>query len=198
MNVGEPTVVISGKYARSNYVVCFGSDRMVPDANGVHIPGDSSRSGVDLETDGAFRLDKSRRMRDFTDGTSTSALLSEVMAGPDEVFDDTDWDTRGMWGVHHMGAFAYTHRNTPNSSVGDSLWRTSGYKRCIELRDMPCDSSSTTLLDTHHAAARSRHPDGVQVAFADGHVSFISDTIDLDTWQALGAINDGLVISGEY
>jgi prepilin-type processing-associated H-X9-DG protein len=37
--------------------------------------------------------------------------------------------------------------------------------------------------------ARSRHPGGVNVGFADGSVHFISETVDLDTWRAVGSIN---------
>lgn len=40
------------------------------------------------------------------------------------------------------------------------------------------------------APARSRHSGGVQVTMADGSVHFVSDTIDLETWQKLGAKDD--------
>ncbi|MGI6419035.1 MAG: H-X9-DG-CTERM domain-containing protein [Thermoguttaceae bacterium] len=33
--------------------------------------------------------------------------------------------------------------------------------------------------------ARSYHPGGVQVGLGDGSVRFVSETIDLFTWQAL-------------
>jgi len=35
-------------------------------------------------------------------------------------------------------------------------------------------------------SARSRHPGGVQVALMDGSVRFVSETIDIETWQAVG------------
>jgi len=34
-------------------------------------------------------------------------------------------------------------------------------------------------------AARSRHPGGVNACFADGHLSFIGDSIDVKVWRAL-------------
>jgi prepilin-type N-terminal cleavage/methylation domain-containing protein/prepilin-type processing-associated H-X9-DG protein len=190
---GEQTEVT---YGRSNFVVSFGTDRMVENAGGVHIPGSESRSGIDVSTDGAFQIDISRELRDFTDGTSSSALLSEVRAGPDRV-EGGDMDARGLWGIYHMGAFAYTHLNTPNTSVGDAMWQGS-YKRCLEAPGMPCDFSSSSMLDTHHAAARSYHPGGVHVAFADGHVSFVTDSIDALAWHALGSINGNEVVSTDY
>ncbi len=39
--------------------------------------------------------------------------------------------------------------------------------------------------------ARSRHTGGVQATFADGSVRFISENVNLLTWQRLGARNDG-------
>ena len=39
--------------------------------------------------------------------------------------------------------------------------------------------------------ARSFHPGGAIVALADGSTRFASETIDFDTWQRLGARDDG-------
>ena len=63
---------------------------------------------------------------------------------------------------------------------------------------MPCDNTRGTRHDQFHAAARSRHPGGVNAVFADGHVIFTSDTIDLVIWQRLAAIDDGQVIPAEF
>jgi prepilin-type processing-associated H-X9-DG protein len=38
---------------------------------------------------------------------------------------------------------------------------------------------------------RSRHPGGVNVALGDASVRFVSETIDLTTWQYMGSRNDG-------
>jgi prepilin-type N-terminal cleavage/methylation domain-containing protein/prepilin-type processing-associated H-X9-DG protein len=47
-------------------------------------------------------------------------------------------------------------------------------------------------------AASSRHSGGAQVTFADGSVRMISATIGNDTWQRLGARNDGSAIASDY
>lgn len=44
----------------------------------------------------------------------------------------------------------------------------------------------------------SNHPGGVQVAFADGAVSFLADTIDLGTLKSLITRNDGNVVNVPY
>ena len=44
---------------------------------------------------------------------------------------------------------------------------------------------------------RSRHPGGVNLLLCDGSVRFIGETVDLQTWHALGSRNHGEVI-GEF
>ena len=42
--------------------------------------------------------------------------------------------------------------------------------------------------------ARSMHTGGVNVCLSDGSVRFISDSINLFTWQCLGNAKDGQVL----
>jgi prepilin-type processing-associated H-X9-DG protein len=118
-------------------------------------------------------------------------MASEVLAGRDDFKGPSDqaWDARGMWAWHMMGSFCYTHRCAPNTRLGDVLY-SQGSLNCVAGPDMPCDNSHRSNWDEFHAAARSRHPGGVNVAFADGHVKFVSETVDLHVWQCLGAIAD--------
>jgi prepilin-type processing-associated H-X9-DG protein len=43
--------------------------------------------------------------------------------------------------------------------------------------------------------ASSRHPGGVNLVLADGSVRFISNTVDIQTWWALGSIAGGELIA---
>ena len=58
---------------------------------------------------------------------------------------------------------------------------------------MPCVNATggSNQRRTQVSAARSYHPDGVVVAFADGSVDFITDMVYLSTWQALSTMNGG-------
>jgi prepilin-type processing-associated H-X9-DG protein len=42
---------------------------------------------------------------------------------------------------------------------------------------------------------RSRHPGGVNVALGDASVRFVSETVDLTTFQRMGARDDGLPVA---
>ena len=44
----------------------------------------------------------------------------------------------------------------------------------------------------------SQHPGGMNVVFADGHVAFLSDSMDEDTFQALSTRAGGEVVSSDY
>lgn len=50
---------------------------------------------------------------------------------------------------------------------------------------------------THNIAARSRHVGGLHSLFADGHVQFLSNSLDLATWQGLGTRAESEVL-GEF
>ena len=193
-------------WARSNLVVCFGSQMHSKNAAGQYNLNNIVPSGGDTDTDGAFRIDRSRRMSDLTDGTSQTVIGSEVIAGLDDIREgagtsDAVWDTRGTYAWWMMGSFCYTHFNTPNSSAGDSTWYNPGQDvECVHApaNGLPCSSGGGVLTDRFQAAARSRHPGGVNTVFGDGHVTFIRDDIDRIIWQRLGNIADGQPLSGDY
>jgi prepilin-type processing-associated H-X9-DG protein/prepilin-type N-terminal cleavage/methylation domain-containing protein len=188
-------------WARSNVVVSFGSLTMCKNSVGSSAPKDIVRNGGDTNTNGPFRFDVARTVADLTDGTSNTAVGSEVLAGQKEDFTTSGkWDARGIWAWPMMGSFAYTHLNTPNSSVGDTLYVSSADTECINdpTEGRPCTATSTTVYDRFQAAARSRHPGGVNVAFGDGHVVFIADTINTAVWHDLGNMADGHPIPTDY
>ena len=174
------------KYARSNYAVSFGSRTMLFDDHNHHLvlcPYPSQWDSKSLDTDGAFRIGEGRSVRKFLDGTSYTALASELISGKQ----DDDGDIRGAWAYHLMGGASYTHHNTPNSGARDTLLCCN---RC-DPTTIPCNPNSGNQWDHTHVAARSQHPGGVQIAYADGHVAFYIDVVDRAVWRALSTIAGG-------
>ena len=134
---------------------------------------------------------RARTGREFTDGTSSTALASENIAGsPDKGGLGGLADFRGVWSWPFTGS-VYQHRETPNSSVPDCLVRFACPDPSQQVA--PCVNTCSWWETT--IAARSRHPGGVNVLFVDGHVGFYVDEVDLVVWQSLATIAGGEVIS---
>jgi type II secretory pathway pseudopilin PulG len=134
---------------------------------------------------------------DIRDGSSNTLLLAEVRQAQ-QTLDATHKDLRGLiWYGHHSGI---TTHEAPNTSVPDYVQNGWCPKPTEAAKDgMPCatESGQTTGATPKNLSARSQHPGGVLVTFADGSVHFISDSVNLATWRNLGAANDGEVL-GEF
>ena len=177
-------------FARSNYVACFGtametrlSDSVLNASGGTPsiLWTSVDLDGPDMDTDGCFRTQgkrTGRTLREISDGTSHTIMVSELIAGKVDVSDSTGYDSRGLWILTWMGDSMYTHFLTPNSSAGDGMHKST----CRPSPGMPCNFIGHEM---GYAAARSLHTGGVVAVSVDGHVGFYSNDIDLLAWQAL-------------
>ena len=135
--------------------------------------------------------------RDISDGTSHTLLISEGLVA----------DASAGWGgpigetiYGNMGGALFSASLTLNSSAPDrpiggcpSNFDATGY-------DAPCVSLGSNAWYTPsaakaHAAARSKHPGGVNAAMADGSANFFSNDIDLLVWRRLGTRAGGEPVS---
>ena len=101
-------------------------------------------------------------------------------------------DLRGFswWG----NATGFVTFLPPNSTLPDVV--TGGICRPTVVPRMPCTETST-VARPRMMGARSLHTGGVQVTYCDGHVAFISDSVNFVTWNALGSAAGGEVASVE-
>jgi prepilin-type N-terminal cleavage/methylation domain-containing protein/prepilin-type processing-associated H-X9-DG protein len=166
-------------WARGNYVANDGIGPMLSVNDAPYSPNRS------VKVPGVFMLNSKTRIADITDGTSQTAMASEVIKSPGE-----DW--RGV--MHYPEGPLYQHNNTPNSSAPD--WFRMQF--CLPIPGAPCVGTYSSW-DTRRVVltARSRHPGGVNLLLVDGSVRFISNDIDLATWQALCTPHGGEVL-GEF
>jgi prepilin-type N-terminal cleavage/methylation domain-containing protein/prepilin-type processing-associated H-X9-DG protein len=154
-----------------------------------------------IGANGPFFQNSRVRAADVRDGLSTTAFLAEVTQGDGDVSTTEDnlraagpttqitsyaascaaappvIPMRGsQWLFAAPGHSMYSHHRTPNDlrldcQGGDA--RSSG-------------NPSTWAAVSLDVAARSRHAGGVNVLFGDGRVDFVSSSVDLAVWQALG------------
>ncbi|QDT25351.1 DUF1559 domain-containing protein [Gimesia panareensis] len=165
-------------YGPTNYVVCSAQY------------GDFAAGGTAFADNGKsiMFLNSATRMRDITDGTSNTMIASECKVGYEYASANATSGTvctgtanqklRGytwFWG-QAMHMWSYSTLIGPNS----------------QLLECSSGTGGPALM-----GARSTHVGGVHVLFADGRIQFISENINLGTWQNLGHKSDGNII-GEY
>ena len=156
-----------GNGARANVVLCWGSEGLT--SNSWTCCGGNPPATA-VVTNGAFQIDQQRKLGDFTDGTSHTVMASEVISSKAD--EEPTTDLRGLWpGVVHGSN--YEHFDTPNSSAPDIMFPG----MCVDAQEMPCLSASSLDASLWQNAARSRHPGGVNTVFADGHTSFVIDSV---------------------
>ena len=149
----------------------------------------------------------STRIADITDGTSQTLILAEVRVGLNR------YDNRGTWALGKAGASILAWHgwhlgsvgsaNGPNNCDADSddIFSCTYAVREGSLAQFAaeCMTCRFTTNSGGQAGARSRHPGGVNAAFCDGSVHWISDTIETSirccsVWDRLILSRDGFPI----
>ncbi len=131
-----------------------------------------------------------------SDGLSNTIFLSELIIG------NATNDVRGAWaypvGVIFMGGNYIDVGPTllPNGNALDNSKRDRNSFCSANFatdRNLRCLSTTSPDDDRGYQTARSKHTGGVQVARGDGSVTFLSNSIELVTWQRLLSQADGNV-----
>jgi prepilin-type N-terminal cleavage/methylation domain-containing protein/prepilin-type processing-associated H-X9-DG protein len=143
----------------------------------------------------------------ITDGTSNTAMFSEVMRGS-FVYNTTsppDYTTvirGGSWndtdGTTVPACATGSASASPLYYTGQQYYRAlpflqtyshtlpPNWNRKVPSGQQRYNCGNASNLNQMHIAASSYHTGGVNVGLADGSVRFVRDTIAAATWQALG------------
>jgi prepilin-type N-terminal cleavage/methylation domain-containing protein len=149
------------------------------------------------------------RIAQVTDGLSNTIMFSEGLTPTRQ---DLNGVEVGKIYGGGMGMSVFSCYDTPNSSNADVMPGFASYNFCPQSDangasdpsygggapyGAPCVGTGQWDDSTSHMAARSRHLGGVNVILGDGSGRFVSDSIDLATWRALGTRAAGEVV-GSY
>jgi prepilin-type N-terminal cleavage/methylation domain-containing protein/prepilin-type processing-associated H-X9-DG protein len=154
------------------------------------------------------------KIAEVTDGTSNTAAFSETKRSravantaaeipiPDLINVYTiDGDFSGADAVNPPANCSNFANQTRLRYRGQQYYRslpsTGYYSHTVPPNYKLWDCSNNPNFNQGHTAARSYHPGGVNVAFCDGSVRFIKDTVSLTVWRALGTRAAGEVLSAD-
>jgi prepilin-type N-terminal cleavage/methylation domain-containing protein/prepilin-type processing-associated H-X9-DG protein len=171
--------------ARGNYAANVG-----PAYPGNTVNGATSSSGYGLSGNGPFWYStrapfRSGQIQTIQDGSSNTIMLGEVRAGT------VASDPRGVWILGHPGSSVIS-----DYAVGDDLTINASNNGADDVQN--CTSDLATGMGcwqsclSNQATLRSRHTNGANVAFADGSVRFLTNSLAPQTYYQLGSSNDGL------
>jgi prepilin-type N-terminal cleavage/methylation domain-containing protein/prepilin-type processing-associated H-X9-DG protein len=165
--------------------------------------GSGIGGGTTRATDGVFFMNSQVAPAKISDGLSKTALASESRLGQPQTgsfhdpqleykfafgspLSDTVCKAANQWNMSDPRGFAwvngefrcglYNHYYGPNSATPDCMGVQLGGG--VQLQFTPYGWRT----------ARSAHPGGVNVIFADGSLQFIGDAVDLDVWRAVSTI----------
>jgi prepilin-type processing-associated H-X9-DG protein len=172
--------------------------------------GSGLGGGTPRETDGVFYMNSQVTPARITDGLSKTALASESRLGQPQdgtghdpqteykfafasPISDTVCDAANQWNMSDPRGFSwangefrcglYNHYYMPNSSTPDCMGVQLGGG--VQLQFTPYGWRT----------ARSAHPGGVNIIYADGSLQFIGDAVDPDVWRAMSTIAGNEVIT---
>ncbi|HEY1379639.1 MAG TPA: DUF1559 domain-containing protein [Gemmataceae bacterium] len=205
-------------YGRTNYFANIGRQNnptvQDPKTSGVFFVEFSSTQWNQLGN-----KPRSVKIQDITDGTSNTAMFSEIKRGLRRGNDEANGTTRTVpWDMINDAAMpnplVYPPTLIPVGSgapplgytcpdsgslfryVGNQYYRgfhfTAYYNHLLPPNP---NTSDCTNLNGGVSPARSYHSGGVNSGFSDGSIRFITNSIDPVVWAYLGSRGDGMTAS---
>jgi len=140
---------------------------------------------------GVLVPNRSIRIRDITDGTSSTMCISEA-----NDFFETSTGEKVQMNAEYVFAMG-------TSGTGDFAEESGTMRRTFGLTTIRYAPNTNTALDGvasnfgENNGIYSAHPGGIQILLCDGSARFVSENIDMATLKKLVTRSDGQVV-GQY
>jgi prepilin-type N-terminal cleavage/methylation domain-containing protein/prepilin-type processing-associated H-X9-DG protein len=200
---GAPGPFYAGPWARGNYGATAGYEDYDHQNGGASFKTAKSR-GLPMMgqiSSPVMSANYGARIADIVDGSSNTAMVAELRAGIGPL------DPRGVWALGYpsssiVNAGRAAYNPTPNNKLGDSGSDGDEIQTCYKFwnptigskQRMGCINDPGTTMTS--AQSRSLHPGGVNVAYCDGSVHFIKESISQWNWCLLESKADGQIFDG--
>ncbi len=156
----------------------------------------------------------STRLANITDGTSNTALFSEIRISmlpfpvpanvpgdPSTVYLPSSWSAPNdnyipqpaCSGIPYNTRITYRGQQYYRGNIPELAY----YNHTMTPNTRQLDCGDVAYFSSSHIGARSYHPGGVNTAFCDGSVKFIKESVNIATWRALGTRAGGEVVSAD-
>lgn len=194
-------------------LICPSDSKPSWDAGGwTSYAGSRGTGGPGASSDGAFPSVGGRPayLSGFTDGTSSTVALAEWSLGGSDYRKRDRWrqiyKTRIKVSDDINGTFASQCRslnhNTAeiSSTTKGKVWIRGDYIDSLYNHHLGINENSCTnsgLVQEGAYSAGSQHFGGANVLFADGHVSFVKESVSLAVWRSLGTKDGRELISSD-
>jgi prepilin-type N-terminal cleavage/methylation domain-containing protein/prepilin-type processing-associated H-X9-DG protein len=201
----DPVGVVPSGFAGQNYRLNYGYNILYSG-----VPSATGPNSTMPPADGPFWDDSRTTFANITDGTSNTAAVSEKLKGdfsnaiatdrtdtfliPDYP-DNPDWWNQSCQGLTPAYVQDLSHQG--NSDIGQEWMQgshsNSQYYHTATPNKRSCKPSQ--LGGRVATLANSAHGLGVNVLMCDGSIRYVSNSIDLFSWRALGSRNLGEVFT---
>jgi prepilin-type N-terminal cleavage/methylation domain-containing protein/prepilin-type processing-associated H-X9-DG protein len=149
------------------------------------------------------------QLTDITDGTSNTIAFSELRKGDynNAVYSPQDWLNASSLGAPTTVDQAYALCSSISVTNLQYQWLSAGgewlndnatgtaYIHCGTPNSINCGFPANLRFCVN---ANSDHTGGVNVALCDGSVRFVTSSISLTTWRALGTRSGGEVLGSDW
>jgi len=185
-----PCSLNGGGWARGNYAANAGPDWFQNSVNGANATGQGGVFGINWGS--------TLKQINQQDGTAATIMFNELRVGMD------DNDRRGCWAMGLGGASVTCANGTKGDcpTPNDSNPKSDDIEDCQKIPNhmalgtfqMGCSwDNAPNNWPNWQAQARSRHPNGINAAFCDGSVRFVSAAVPANIWDMMNARDDGNV-----